>query len=70
MEACDDGNTIDEDACLNARQLARCGDGVVQEGIEACDDGNDIESDACTQDCALPSCGDGHVQGGRGRSLR
>ena len=27
--------------------IARCGDGVVQEGVEACDDGNDDNTDAC-----------------------
>ncbi|RVU40728.1 DUF4215 domain-containing protein [Lujinxingia sediminis] len=62
-EACDDGNTIDDDACTNACALPTCGDGVVHDG-EACDDGNTIDNDACTNACALPTCGDGIVQAG------
>ena len=44
-------------------ELARCGDGLVQLGVEACDDGND-DGDECTTACALPRCGDGFVQRG------
>ena len=66
LEACDDGNGSDEDACLNNCQIARCGDGVVRsdlgidaEGAEACDDGNINDRDACTNTCRLAVCGDG-----------
>lgn len=57
-EACDDGNADDTDACV-ACAFARCGDGVVHEGVEACDGGQD-----CRADCALPTCGDGVVDPG------
>ncbi len=36
-EACDDGNTLDDDNCTTICQVARCGDGVVQTGVETCD---------------------------------
>ncbi len=65
-EACDDGNQIDTDTCTRECLQARCGDGIVQDGIEACDDGNGDYGDGCTTDCALPGCGDGFVQEGEG----
>jgi cysteine-rich repeat protein len=58
-EECDDGNADDSDACVAVCQLARCGDGFVQAGIEGCDDGNASNSDGCRSNCALPTCGDG-----------
>ncbi|MBK8264829.1 MAG: DUF4215 domain-containing protein [Nannocystis sp.] len=61
-EECDDGNTVDGDACTNACTNAACGDGIVQEGVEACDDGNDADDDGCLADCTLAACGDGFVQ--------
>ena len=52
-EACDDGNSVDEDACSNACEQATCGDGIVRQdlepgtvGAEACDDGNEAEMTA------------------------
>jgi cysteine-rich repeat protein len=60
-ERCDDGNEVNTDACV-ACELARCGDGFVQNGLEACDDGNLNNADECTDRCALPLCGDGEVQ--------
>jgi uncharacterized protein (TIGR03382 family) len=63
-EQCDDGNTVNSDACLNTCQNATCGDGVVQAGAEACDDGNTIATDACTATCTVAACGDGVVQAG------
>src|SRR5262249_12248242 len=39
-EQCDDGNTIDTDACTSVCQNARCGDGAVEAGVEACDGEN------------------------------
>ena len=63
-EACDDGNTADDDACTAACELATCGDGLVWAGMEACDDGNTVDDDACTNACTAPACGDGIVQPG------
>ncbi len=65
-EGCDDGNSEDDDACLNGCVAARCGDGITRadlaegaEGYEACDDGNLVATDACNNDCEAASCGDG-----------
>jgi cysteine-rich repeat protein len=44
-EQCDDGNQDDTDSCLSTCKVARCGDGLVQAGVEACDDANDDEDD-------------------------
>ena len=41
-EACDDGNAIQTDECLNDCTTASCGDGFVHQGVEGCDDGNDV----------------------------
>lgn len=57
-EACDDGNLVNTDACLNDCQPASCGDGFVQDGFETCDDGNKFDTDACVT-CTLATCGDG-----------
>ena len=54
-EACDDGindgtyNTCNPDCTLPAR----CGDGIIQEGLEACDDGENNGNGKCTLDCKL-----------------
>lgn len=66
-EQCDDGNTIDTDACTATCQNAVCGDGSIQAGVEACDDGagnSDSTADACRTDCSPASCGDGVVDTG------
>jgi len=63
-EECDDGNTDPNDACTNTCQLARCGDGIVEAGVEQCDDGNRVNDDACSNKCTETSCGDGIVQTG------
>ena len=63
VEACDDGNANQEDACLNDCSAARCGDGQVQVGVEACDDGNQTQTDSCLNNCAARG-GDGQVQAG------
>jgi cysteine-rich repeat protein len=63
-EACDDGNAVDTDGCTSACALARCGDGLVQEGVEGCDDGNTDHGDDCGNDCVAARCGDGVVQAG------
>ncbi len=63
-EVCDDGNTVDEDACLgDCSAEASCGDGVVWAGQEECDDGNDDESDGCSSSCKASTCGNGTVEG-------
>ena len=64
VEACDDGNANQDDACLNDCSAARCGDGQVQVGVEACDDGNRTQTDSCLNNCAAARCGDGQVQAG------
>lgn len=58
-EACDDGNDINSDECLNDCTIASCGDGITHDGVEACDDGNSVNSDECTNTCTFSSCGDG-----------
>jgi cysteine-rich repeat protein len=63
-EECDDGNTVNTDACTNACKKAACGDGITETGVEECDDGNAVNTDACTNTCKLPKCGDGIVQSG------
>jgi MYXO-CTERM domain-containing protein len=59
-EACDDGNTSNDDACPSGMgggcQPASCGDGFVYTGMEDCDDGG--ESTACDADCTDAVCGD------------
>jgi len=62
-EECDDGNTDDNDACIDCMN-ATCGDGFLWTGIEACDlgpagIGND--TDGCRDDCTLIICGDGII---------
>ena len=64
VEACDDGNSDNSDACLNSCVAATCGDGIVQTGVEACDDGNSVNSDACLNTCVAATCGDGIVHTG------
>jgi len=62
VEACDDGNDVDDDTCPNDCALPTCGDGVVDSG-EECDDGNDDPTDSC-QRCLPTFCGDGTIQAG------
>jgi cysteine-rich repeat protein len=64
VEVCDDGNTIDTDACRKDCRPAECGDEVVWEGVEECDDGagNDpLLPSACRPGCVKPKCGDGAI---------
>ncbi len=66
-EQCDDGNTVNTDACSNACKTPFCGDGITQPFSwqpEQCDDGNQSNEDACTIECKLPRCGDGFVRAG------
>lgn len=67
-EQCEDGNTIDTDACTNTCKIAKCGDGIVQAGFEVCDDGNNVDDDACPNSCKSPTCGDKIVQKGNGET--
>ena len=61
-EQCDDGNTVDDDACRNDCVLPFCGDGILDEG-EECDDGNNVDGDKCSAECDIePYCGDGIIQ--------
>lgn len=62
-EACDDGNTDDDDECTSLCLSASCGDGVVQKGFEECDDGNRDDTDDCIA-CVAAECGDGFLQAG------
>jgi cysteine-rich repeat protein len=62
-EGCDDGNHVATDACTDKCVPARCGDGIVWEGVEECDDGNQVANDGCDNSCHLPVCGDGRVAG-------
>ncbi|MFL5352879.1 amidohydrolase family protein [Archangium sp.] len=69
-EQCDDGNTVNDDACSNScttvTQESVCGNGVMDVG-EACDDGNLRNGDGCQSDCSvtppgqeiLHECGNG-----------
>jgi cysteine-rich repeat protein len=56
-EACDDGNTVDDDGCSN-ECTSNCGDGRQQAG-EDCDDGNLISGDGCDANCTITACGNG-----------
>jgi cysteine-rich repeat protein len=64
-EACDDGNRLNIDACLDGLgghcRLATCGDGFVYLGVEQCDDGNTDTGDLCPAACRLARCGDGFI---------
>jgi cysteine-rich repeat protein len=51
VEACDDGNLLDNDACVGNCVSAVCGDTFVWEDHEQCDDGNTAFSDGCGATC-------------------
>ena len=59
-EACDDGNGISYDACVNC-QPARCGDGVVRIGVERCENNSQCENGATCSNCQCVggNCGNG-----------
>lgn len=61
-ESCDDGNADETDSCLSTCEIASCGDGYTQAGVEVCDDGNSDETDTCLSSCVFASCGDGFTQ--------
>ncbi len=58
-EQCDDNNSDDTDACVGTCQVARCGDGYVQAGVEQCDWVADPSG--CNTDCTTSTCGDGKI---------
>jgi cysteine-rich repeat protein len=61
IEACDDGNLEDADACRSDCSLAPgCGNGNLDDG-ETCDDANEVDTDACIA-CKKAICGDGYIQ--------
>jgi cysteine-rich repeat protein len=65
-EACDNGvDNRDDGACTLNCEVAVCGDGLVQAGVEACDDGvaNGDAYNGCSATCTRNgTCGDGVVQ--------
>jgi hypothetical protein len=74
-ETCDDGAANGPTAaCTDKCQKARCGDGVVEAGVEQCDPGSQPMSSSpitndpdCNSDCKLTTCGDGVIQTGGSR---
>lgn len=56
-EECDDGNTLNTDACVASCVLPACGDGYVQDGVEDCDDGNTTDGDCCSSSCHFEGAG-------------
>ena len=54
-EECDDGNTIDQDACVGDCIAARCGDSLLNVGVEECDDGGTASGDGCSPTCTVES---------------
>jgi cysteine-rich repeat protein len=63
-EECDDANDSEHDACLSNCFAARCGDGIVHDGVEECDDGDAEDADDCLSTCLAARCGDGLVHAG------
>ncbi len=65
-ESCDDGNTMDGDACpatCTGASAAVCGNNIVEPG-EECDDGDRNPRDGCDENCQeepVMGCGDGVV---------
>ncbi|WAS97793.1 fibrinogen-like YCDxxxxGGGW domain-containing protein [Nannocystis punicea] len=60
-EECDEGaDNADDGACTTTCAAAKCGDALMQAGVEACDDGNALADDGCI-DCKVPrTCLDVH----------
>ncbi|MCW7488825.1 DUF4215 domain-containing protein [Leptospira meyeri] len=59
-EACDDGNTTDDNngCSTTCKRVGFCGDSIRQNLFEACEVGG-VNSPACDSDCTAPVCGDG-----------
>jgi cysteine-rich repeat protein len=68
-EACDDGNTNNDDSCRNDCTIPYCGDGIKEQN-EECDPpgpNNICDSGMCLNDCTCkkpPVCGDGTIDQG------
>ncbi len=64
-EECDDGNTDNNDDCLNNCKRSTCGDGVKDTDgnhLEQCDDGaanGPQDPGGCSLNCTTPACGNG-----------
>jgi CSLREA domain-containing protein len=52
-EECDDGNSSDNDGCLNDCTLPTCGDGFIRYGVEGCDDKGTTGGNGCSASCQL-----------------
>ena len=52
-EACDDGNAVNTDDCLDTCEQAICGDGFVWADNETCDDANVEADDGCSASCEI-----------------
>ena len=52
-EQCDDGNSINNDSCLNSCLNNICGDGFLNSVAEQCDDGNSNNFDGCSSSCLI-----------------
>ena len=64
-EACDDGNTVNDDGCSNQCVVEVCGDGAVQASLgETCDDGNTAGGDGCSAICVAEMCGNSVLDAG------
>ena len=70
-EECDDGNSINNDDCLNTCNRAICGDDVIRVTssnrslVEECDDGNSLTTDRCIN-CKKAICGDNYTWNSEG----
>lgn len=60
-EICDDGNMSNDDGCFNNCLANRCGDTILNPGVELCDDGNTNNEDTCLANCLANVCGDGYL---------
>ncbi|MEN9557812.1 MAG: hypothetical protein RL141_181, partial [Candidatus Parcubacteria bacterium] len=56
-EACDDGNTINEDGCTNTCRANACGDGYLLKGVEECDMGDPARQGRNGQACTTAEYG-------------
>jgi cysteine-rich repeat protein len=63
-EACDDGNSRNDDACVLGCNLAFCGDGYLHRGVEQCEPPNTSTCDATCQTIITPGCGNHVVDAG------
>lgn len=52
-EECDDGDTLQTNACKNDCTFNICGDSHVLEGVEECDVGDRLNGDGCSAVCLL-----------------